>query len=273
MAVHPRCDALADPAVARDHHLASRDKDVCRAQDAIDRRLAGSVAVVEEVLGLGLVDRHDREAKCLVGGHGLEPDHPGGRFLCAGEDLLYLRRPLAVEERDKVTAIVHRDLGVRVGDAVEVRVVGIAVLAAAGERRDAVLGNERGGHVILGRERVRGREHDRRPAGFKRAHQVGRLGRDVQARPDAHAIERTLALEALADQAQDGHLALGPLDAADAFVGETEVGHVVGGQDGGVGHLGSISLRLKKRRNGAARSGQGEPRRWMRRSSKRACST
>ena len=29
-----------------------------------------------------------------------------------------------------------------------------------------------------------------------------------------------LALEALADQAQDGHLALGPLDAADALGGE-----------------------------------------------------
>ena len=236
-------------------------------------RLAGPVAVVEEVLRLGLVDRHDREAEGVVGGHRLEPDDAGRRLLRARQHLLDLVRPLAVEERHEVAAVVHRDLRMRVGDRVEVGVVGVAVLAAAGEGGDAVLGDERRRDVVLRGQRVRGREHDVRPTGLERAHQVGRLGRDVQARPDAQAIERALALEALADQAQDGHLPFRPLDAADAFVGEAEVGHVVGGQDGGVGHRGSISLRAKKRRSGAARSGQGEPRRWMRRSSKRACST
>ena len=85
-------------------------------------------------------------------------------------------------------------------------------------------------------------------------------------------VERLFALEALADQPQDGHLTLGPLDAPDALLGKAEVGHVVGGQDSGVGHRGSVSLRAKRRRSGAVMSGQGEPRRWMRRSSKRACS-
>ena len=47
--------------------------------------------------------------------------------------------------------------------------------------------------------------------------------------PIAQAGEGLLALEALADEAQDGHLALCPLDAADAFVREAEVGDVVGG--------------------------------------------
>ena len=177
-----------------------------------------------------------------------------------------------MEERDEVAAVVHRDLRARVGDALEVGVVRVAILAAAGERRDAVLGHERGRDIVLGRERVRGREHDVRAAGLERAHEVGGLGRDVQARADAQARERLLALEALADQAQDGHLALGPLDAPDALLGQAEVGHVVGGQDGGVGHRGSVSLRAKRRRSGAVMSGQGEPRRWMRRSSKRACS-
>ena len=61
------------------------------------------------------------------------------------------------------------------------------------------------------------------------------------------------ALEPLADQAQDGHLALGPLDAADALGGEAEVGDVVGREQAGggvsavgVGHRRSVSLRAEE---------------------------
>ena len=173
---------------------------------------------------------------------------------------------------DEVAAVVHRELRVGVRDRVEVRVVGVAVLAAPGVDGDAVLRHERRRDVVLGRQRVARREHDLRAAGLERAHEVGRLGRDVQAGADAQAVERPLALEPLADEAQDGHLALGPLDAADALGGEAEVGDVVGRGCAGGGHRASISLRVKRRRSGAVRSGQGEPRRWTSRSSKRRCS-
>ena len=133
VAVHPGGDALAHPAVAGDDDLAPGDEDVGRPEDAVDGRLAGPVAVVEEVLGLGLVDGHDREAEGAVGGHRLEPDDAGRRLLRAGEDLLDLAGPLAVEQRHEVAAVVHGDLRVGVGDGVEVGVVGVAVLAAPGE--------------------------------------------------------------------------------------------------------------------------------------------
>ena len=64
---------------------------------------------------------------------------------------------------------------------------------------------------------LRRREDDLGAAGLERPHQVGGLGRDVEARADPDPGQRLLALEALADQAQDGHLALGPLDPADAL--------------------------------------------------------
>ena len=179
---------------------------------------------------------------------------------------------VAVEQRHEVAAVVHRQLRVGVGDRFEVGVVGVPVLAASGVDGDPVLGDQRGRDVVLGGQRVGGGQDDVRATGLERAHQVRRLGRDVQARPDPQPVERPVALEALADQAQDGHLALGPLDPADAFCGEAEVGHVVGGKRGRWGHRVSVSLRLKRRRSGAARSGQGEPRRWMRRSSNRTCS-
>ena len=68
--------------------------------------------------------------------------------------------------------------------------------------------------------------------------EVGGLGRDVEAGRDAQALERPLAREALADEAQDGHLPLGPFDAADAFVREAQVGDVVRRERGGLARIG-----------------------------------
>ena len=226
---------------------------------AVERALAGPVAVVEEVLGLGLVDRDDREPELPVGGHRPQADDPGGRLFRPGVDLRDLVRALGVEQVHEVAAVVHRQLRMRVGDRPKVRVVRLVVLATPGERRDAVLGDQRGRDVVLGRQRVARGEHDLRAAGLERAHQVGGLGRDVEARADAQAVERPVALEALADQAQDGHLALGPLDPPDALGGQAEVGDVVGAGCAGGGHRGSISLRLNRRRNGAARSARASP--------------
>ena len=273
VAGHPRRDPLADPAVSGDDDLAAGDEDVGGAQDPVERALAGPVAVVEEVLGLRLVDRDDREAEGAVGRHRLEPDDARRRLLGPGEDLGDLAGALAVEQRHEVAAVVHRDLRMTVGHAVEVRVVRVAILAATGEHADAVLGDERGRDVVLGGERVGRGQHHVGATGAQRAHQVRRLGRDVEAGADAQPLERAVALEALADEAQDGHLALGPVDAADAFGGEAEVRHVMRRKGGGRSHRASISLRVKSRRSGAVRSGQGEPRRWTSRSSKRTCST
>ena len=235
VAAEARGDALADPAVAGDDDAPAGDQDVGRAQDAVERRLAGPVAVVEEVLRLRLVDGDDREAEGAVGGHGVQPDDAGRRLLGAGQDLRDLCRARAVEERDEVAAVVHGQVRVRVGDRVEVGVVGVAVLAPPGIDGDPVVGHERRRHVVLRRERVGGGEDDLRSAGLERAHQVGGLGRDVEAGADAQPGQRLLGREPLADEAQDRHLALRPLDPPASLGGQAEVGHVVGGQRGG-GH-------------------------------------
>ena len=62
--------------------------------------------------------------------------------------------------------------------------------------------DERRGGVVLGRERVRGAEDHVGAAGLQRAHQVRRLGRDVQAGGDAVPGERLLGREALADRSE-----------------------------------------------------------------------
>ena len=60
-ALGPHGDARAAPAVAADDEVLARQQDVGGADDAVDRALAGAVAVVEEVLGVGVVDGDDRD--------------------------------------------------------------------------------------------------------------------------------------------------------------------------------------------------------------------
>src|SRR2546430_6124876 len=53
-------EAAAAPAVAANHKNLTGQQDVRGPDDAVERALTGAIAVVEEVLGHGLVDRHDR---------------------------------------------------------------------------------------------------------------------------------------------------------------------------------------------------------------------
>src|SRR5271156_3903460 len=70
--------AAPAPAVAGDDDFQTGEKNVGGANDAIECGLTGAVAVVEEVLGHGIVDGDDRIFKCAVLGHGAETDDAGG---------------------------------------------------------------------------------------------------------------------------------------------------------------------------------------------------
>ena len=223
----PRRDAAPDPAVAGDDELLAGEQDVGRADDPVDRRLAGAVAVVEHVLRHRLVDGDDREAELALGLEGLQADDAGGRLLRAGDHVAELLAARGVQHADHVGAVVHREVRLVVDRCLDVRVVRVVILALDGEARDVVLVHERRGDVVLCRERVRRAQHDVGAAGLQRPHEVRGLGRHVQAGRDAVAGERLLALEALADRGEHRHLPVGPLDPALALAREGEILHVV----------------------------------------------
>ena len=200
MPLGARREAAAAPAVARDDELLPASSLFVARMIAVDRRLAGAVAVVEEVLRLRLVDGDDREAERAVALERLQADDAGRRLLGAADHVAELLAAVCVEHADHVGAVVHRDLRLVVDRGLDVRVVRVVVLALDREDRDVVLLDERGGDVVLRGERVRRAEDDVGAAGLQRARQVRRLGRHVQAGRDAVAVERLLALEALADR-------------------------------------------------------------------------
>ncbi len=179
------------------------------------------------MLRAGLVDGDDGEAELAFGLERTEPDHAGRRLLGPCDHVAELLATERVENPDHVGAVVHRDVRPVVDRRLEVRVVGVVVLALDRERADPVLVDEGGRDVILRRKGVRGAQDDIRAAGLEGAHQVRGLGRDVQARGDAVALERLLALEALANCRENGHLPVGPFDPADALCSQGKVFHIV----------------------------------------------
>ena len=123
----------------------------------------------------------------------------------------------------EVGAIVHDDLRIGGHNSLDVLVVGVGVLAGDGMHVDAEVAYERGGSVVLSRQRVGCAQRDLRTRRDKCAHEVGGLGGHVHAGADAHAFERTLALEALADAGEHGHVAVCPHDACKALIGKVDV--------------------------------------------------
>ena len=220
-------ETAAAPAVAGDHELAPGEQLVRRANDAVDRRLAGSIAVVEEVLRLRLVDRDDREAERAVALERLQADDARRRLFRAADHVAELLAAMRVQDADHIGAVVHRDLRLVVDCGLDVRVVRVVVLAVDREDRDVVLLDERRCDIVLRRERIRRAEHDVGAAGLQRASEVRRLGRHVQAGRNAVSGQRLFALEALADRREHGHVAVGPLDPANALLGEPEILDVV----------------------------------------------
>ena len=226
-AARPHRQAAPAPAIAGDDEILARQQDIGGADDAVDGGLAGAVAVIEEVLGHGIVDGDDREGQRAIGRHGAQADHAGGGLFGAADHVLQQVAALLVQRADQVGAVVHGDVGLVIQGGVDMLVIGDVVLALDGKDRDLEMRHQRRRHIILGGERVGGGQHHIRAAQVQGVHQVGGLGGHVQAGGDAHPLQRALLGKALADQAQDGHLPLGPFDAPPAAFGQLDISNII----------------------------------------------
>ena len=54
-------DTPSTPAITADHKGAARQQAVGGSDNSIYSALAGAIAVIKKVFGIGIVDRHDRE--------------------------------------------------------------------------------------------------------------------------------------------------------------------------------------------------------------------
>ena len=188
--------------------------------------MAGAVAVVEQVLGVGVVDRDDGETQHAFFGHGAQANHAGGGFFGAADHAFERVLALGVQQGDEVGAVVHGDVGLVVDGGQDVAVVGVVVLALDGEDRNIVIAHQAGGHVILRGERIGGAQHYVGAAVPQADGQVRGFGGDVQAGRNADALQRLVLDEFLADDLQDLHGLVGPVNSLLAEVGKIQALHI-----------------------------------------------
>ena len=148
------------PAVSGDHELRSGEQEVGGANDAVDGGLSGAVAVVEQVLGVGIVDRDDGITQHAFLRHGAQADDAGGGLFGAADHAVQRVVALGVQDGDQVGAVIHGDMRLVVDGREDVAVVGVVVLALDGEDGNVVIAHQAGGDVILRGERIGGAEHD-----------------------------------------------------------------------------------------------------------------
>jgi hypothetical protein len=102
----PSIVALSTPPVSDHNHGFARKENVGRADDSVERALAGAVAVVEEMLGLRVIDRDRWETQFSVAQHGLESRDPGSGFFRRSDNVRYQFRALLKHCGDYVGAVI-----------------------------------------------------------------------------------------------------------------------------------------------------------------------
>src|SRR5260221_1210723 len=216
----------AAPAVAGDDNLEAGDEHIGGANDAVERGLAGAVAVVEEMLGHRVVDGDDRIFQRAVLGHGAEANHAGGGFLGAGDNVADEILALGEKHGDEVAAVVHGELRFVIESRLHVLIVGVVILALDGVGGDTVVAVQRGGDFILGGKRIGSEEHGVGAGIAQGDHQVRGFAGDVETRGNGEALERLFLDEPFADGLQHGHLLRGLLDLALACIRKPDVFYV-----------------------------------------------
>ena len=225
--VGPHRQPAGTPAVSADDEDRTRHEAVRRPDDPVDRALARSVTVVEQVFRLSVVDGDDGKPQHAPPGHGPQPDHPRRRLLGASHDAPDEVFSLRVDHRDEIGAVVHGQVGLHIEDGVDVPVVGLGVLPLDRVDGNGVVFHEVGGHVVLRAQGVRRAEPHLGPPRLERFHQACRLRRDVEAGPQAKPPEGLFLREAFADERQHRHAPVGPLDGQPARLRQCHVLDVV----------------------------------------------
>jgi len=168
--------------------------------------------------------------------------HPGR---AASTKLTLQRDEKRQVDADQVSAVIHGDVRLVIERGHDVRVVGVVVLALDRENGNVVVANQASGHIVLRGKRVGSAERDIGAAIAQRDHEVGGLGGYVEASRDANVFEWLILDEVLADNLQNLHRLVGPLDALLTQIRYFEILNVTGNVGGCACH----NLLLDTRRH------------------------
>ena len=237
-------EALADPAVADDAELAPGEVEVGQPVDRGERRLAGAVAVVEQVLAERVVRGDRREGELARGLHRAQPRDARRRLLGHAREPGGELGPVLDDPRRQLGAVVDDDLRTRVRDREQVGVELLARGAVARVHLDPAR-DERGADRVLGRAGVRAGGDDLRARVREQRREVGRLRLEMDDDGDPAAAQRAVGEPLAREPVEDGRVLRDPPDPLLALGGERRIGDARAG--GGV-HAANLSDGCRARR-------------------------
>ena len=198
-------DALAAPAVTGDDHRLAGDDEVGGAVDAVPYRLAGAVAVVEEMLALGVVDQHHGDGELVLAVETLEAEDSGGGLFAAADHLRDELREIRVQGVDEVASVIDDDVGAGGDDFPAVAFVLLGGGVVPCEDVEALV-HEGGGDVVLGGEGIAAGDVHVGAAGRQDLAEVRGLRLEVDREGDLEALEGLLLPELFFKAVQKRHV-------------------------------------------------------------------
>jgi hypothetical protein len=172
------------------------------------------------VLGVSIVDGDDGEAQHAFLGHRAQPDHAGCRLFRSANHTAERILPLGVKNRDQVGAVIHGDVRLVIDRRKNVAVIGVVVFAFDGEHGNPMVAHQAGRDIVLRRERIRGAQYDIGASVPQSDCQVRCFRRHVQARGHANPFQRLVLDKFFADDLQNFHRLVRPVNALLAKIGK-----------------------------------------------------
>ncbi len=212
---------FSDPAIADDDDHLPRDEERRRPQDPVEGALPSPVAVVEEVLRLGVVYCDDRISQLPLPLERCDPHHPRGRLLAATQHAVQSRGHRGHVEVGAVVYQNGRLLCDHLPDAPSVFLGGLPLPGP-----DLGLLSEERGDVVLGGERVRRRQLHVGPGLHQGVDQDRGLLGDMEADTDGHPAERLPLAVLPGERVECYHVVLRPEEVLLPLSGEFRIGYL-----------------------------------------------
>src|SRR2546429_913197 len=219
--------SFAAPSVTDDHQSPAGQKDVGRANNAIECGLARAVTIVKEMFGLGVVDGHGREGEYSRGLHRLQTHDAGRGFFRGSGNLLLQFRLFLNHRRHHVRPIVDNYVWFEFQSSLHMTTIDVGGFAFHSEHRNAAIGNQRGRDIVLSRKGIGSNQKRFSAARLQSARKIRSLRSDVRARDQPRSFQWLLRCKPLTNQTQDRHLTLGPINAPLSLRRERNIFYVV----------------------------------------------
>ena len=177
-ALGPHRDTLSAPSITGHHDVLSGHDEIRGPVYSVPDRLSGTVAVVEKVLAVCVVDQHHRECQPALPIHRFQPQDSCGSLLAASDDVGNELGIILVDHRHQVPAVVYDYVGSGFDDPADALKIFIRSCTVDGEHVQAFV-DEGGGYVVLGGQGIASGYVHFRPAFGEDLTEVGCLGLEM----------------------------------------------------------------------------------------------